>query len=391
MASQHIGRAFLLITLLISSAAGAAPKAAITNAPAAPASAITVSEIAKGLEFPWGLQFLPDGRFLVTERPGRIRFISKDGKVSEPVAGMPHVVGGGQGGLLDVALAPDFATSGTIFFSYAEPRGSFSNGTSVVRAKLVTDGESGRIENGEVIFRQEPAARGFHHFGSRLVFDQTGALFITLGERASLSDGAQDLSVHLGKIVRILPDGSVPKDNPYADAATAPEGARPEIWSYGHRNVQGAVIDPATGHLWTTEHGPRGGDELNQPQKGKNYGWPVITYGLEYSGDKVGDGISAKDGLEQPDYYWKPSIGTSGLALYTGTLFPGWKGNLIAGGLSGMTLERLVIENGAVVAVEHLLKDRKERIRDVRMGPDGAVYVLTDDDNGKLLRLTPKS
>ena len=370
-------------TAFLSSAAAAA--GAQTNAPPAPKTQIIVEEVAKGLKFPWGLQFLPDGRMLVTERGGTMRLVAKDGNISKPVEGLPHVVSKGQGGLLDVLLSQDFGTSGTIFFSYAEPRGGFSNGTSVVRAKLVLEGEAGRIENGEVIFRQEPPARSFYHFGSRLVWDKKGALFVTLGERADLSDGAQDLGTHLGKVVRIMPDGSAPKDNPFVSR----DGVRPEIWSYGHRNVQGAALDPETGQLWTTEHGPKGGDELNRPQAGKNYGWPVITYGIDYTGEKIGDGIKAKEGMEQPVYYWKPSIGTSGLAFYSGELFKSWKGNLLAGGLAGLTLERLVLEGGKVVAVEHLLKDRKERIRDVRAGPDGAVYVLTDDDDGKVLRLGP--
>ncbi len=383
---------FLLACLALASvfaAAMAAPSivaGAQTNAPPAPKTQIIVEEIAKGLKFPWGLQFLPDGRMLVTERGGTMRLVAKDGKISKPVEDLPHVVNKGQGGLLDVLLSQDFATSGLIFFSYAEPRGGFSNGTSVVRAKLVFEGEAGRMEDGEVIFRQEPPARSFYHFGSRLVWDKTGALFVTLGERADLSESAQDLGTHLGKIVRIMPDGSAPKDNPFVSR----DDVRPEIWSYGHRNVQGAALDPESGRLWATEHGPKGGDELNHPEAGKNYGWPVITYGIDYSGEKIGDGIKAKDGMEQPVYYWKPSIGTSGLAFYSGDLFKGWKGNLLAGGLSGMTLERLVLDGGRVVAVEHLLKDRGARIRDVRVGPEGAVYVLTDDDEGKVLRLTPK-
>lgn len=363
----------------------AAAEAIITNAPAAPKTALKIDEVTAGLKDPWALQFLPDGRMLVTERVGQMRVVTSDGKVSDPITGLPNVVAKGQGGLLDVILAPDFATTGSIFFSYAEPRGSFSNGTSVVRCKLVLDGAGGRIEDGEVIFRQEPAARGFYHFGSRLVLDAKGALFITLGERSDLREGAQDLETHLGKVVRIKTDGSVPPDNPYAKS----DKERPEIWSYGHRNIQGAAIDPASGKLWITEHGPRGGDELNQPEAGKNYGWPVITYGREYSGFKVGDGITTKDGMEQPVYYWKPSIGTSGLAVYTGDLFKSWKGNLLAGGLAGTVLERLVLSDGKVVGVEHLLKDREERIRDVRQGPDGAVYVLTDGTPGKLLRLSP--
>ena len=357
-----------------------------TNAPEAPKTTLKVEEIAKGLANPWGLQFLPDGRMLVSERPGRLLIISTDGKASPTVEGLPNVVNKGQGGLLDILLAPNFATSGLLYFSYAEPRGGFSNGTSVVRAKLILEGESGRIEDGEVIFRQEPPARSFYHFGSRLVWDKSGALFVTTGERADLSEGAQDLGTHLGKVIRILPDGSAAGDNPYVTR----DDVRPEVWSYGHRNVQGAAIDPATGQLWTTEHGPMGGDELNHPEAGKNYGWPVITYGIDYDGKPVGEGITKKEGLEQPAYYWKPSIGTSGLAFYTGDLFKGWKGNLLAGGLAGMRLERLVLEGGQVTAVEHLLTGRHERIRDVRVGPDGAVYVLTDDDkDGKVLRLRP--
>ena len=366
---------------------GARPLAAEqTNAPSAPKTLLKVEEIAGKLQNPWALQFLPDGRMLVTERPGRMRIVTRDGKVSKPVEGLPNVVNKGQGGLLDVLLAPDFQTSGLIFFAFSEPRGNFANGTSVVRAKLTLEGESGRISDGEIIFRQEPPARSFYHFGSRLVFDAKGALFVTLGERADLSESAQDLSTHLGKIVRINPDGSVPAGNPFAKD----EDKRPEVWSYGHRNVQGAAIDPATGQLWTTEHGPKGGDELNHPEAGKNYGWPVVTYGIDYSGAKIGVGITKKEGMEQPVYFWKPSIGTSGLAFYTGELFKGWNGNILAGGLSGGKLERLVLENGKVTGVEHLLAARQQRIRDVRVGTDGAVYVLTDDDtDGKLLRLSP--
>ncbi len=374
--------AALLVSAL---AAVSAANAAQTNAPPAEKSAITVEQVAKGLQNPWGLQFMPDGRMLVTERPGQMRIVTKDGKISAAIAGLPNVMNKGQGGLLDVLLAPDFATSGMIYFSYAEPRGYFRNATAVARAKLTLDGDSGRIDGGSVIFRQEPAISSSYHFGSRLVFDNTGALFITTGERASQKESAQDLETDLGKVIRIMPDGSIPKDNPFVNR----EGKRPGIWSYGHRNVQGAALDPTTGQLWTTEHAAKGGDELNHPQTGKNYGWPVITWGIDYDGSKIGEG-TAKDGMEQPVYYWKPSIGTSGLAFYTGDLFKAWKGNLLAGGLSGGVLERLVLEGDKVVAVEHLLTDLQERIRDVRTGPDGAVYVLTDDAaDGKLLRLTP--
>ena len=359
--------------------------AAQTAAPAAPKTDITVEVVASGLKNPWSLQFLPDGRMLVTERVGTMRVVAKDGKLSDPIQGLPHVVQGGQAGLLDVLLAPDFATTGTVYFSYSEPRGVFRNGTSVVRAKLTLSDTGGAITDGTVIFRQEPAISGRHHYGSRLAWAKDGTLFVTTGERASERDSAQDLGTHLGKVIRINADGSVPKDNPFVGR----EDARPEIWSYGHRNLQGAAVNPATGQLWTTEHGAQGGDELNTPMAGKNYGWPIITWGIDYDGSKIGEGTT-KDGLEQPIYYWKPSIATSGLTFYTDDLFKGWKGNILAGGLAGSVVERLVLEGGEVVAVEALLTDRGERIRDVRQGPDGAVYVLTDDSDGKLLRLIPK-
>lgn len=355
-----------------------------TEAPAAPKTDITVETIATGLKNPWGMQFLPDGRMLVTERPGAMQIISKDGTISEPITGLPHVVQGGQAGLLDVLLAPDFATSGIIYFSYSEPRGAFRNGTSVVRAMLTLADNGGAISDGTVIFRQEPAISGRHHFGSRLAWAKDGTLFITTGERATERDSAQDLGTHLGKVIRINADGTVPKDNPFVGN----DKARPEIWSYGHRNMQGAAVDPATGQLWTTEHGAQGGDELNTPMAGKNYGWPVITWGIDYDNSPIGEG-TAKEGMEQPVYYWKPSIGTSGLTFYTGDLFKGWKGNILAGGLAAGVVERLVLEDGKVTAVERLLADQGDRIRDVRQGPDGAVYALTDDENGKLLRLKP--
>ena len=356
-----------------------------TKAPAATKTAVTVTEIVTGLQNPWGLQFLPGGRYLVTERPGRLRIISPGGALSAPVAGVPLVMNWGQGGLLDVLLSPDFETSGTLFLSFAEPRGLFKNGTSVARARLVMDATSARLEDVKIIFRQEPAIASTYHFGSRLVFDKSGALFVTTGERATEKDSAQDLATDLGKVIRIMPDGSIPKDNPFVGQETR----RPEIWSYGHRNLQGAALDPASGQLWTTEHAAKGGDELNHPEAGKNYGWPIIAWGTDYDGSPIGEGLTAKPGLEQPIYYWNPSIGTSGLAFYTGSLFKGWTGNILAGGLAGGVLERLVLDGGKVVAVEHLLTERRERIRDVRVGPDSAVYVLTDSQQGKLLRLTP--
>lgn len=368
---------------LISNTSASAQQPARISSSAGP---LSVETVASGLENPWGLAFLPDGRMLVTERAGRLRIVSRSGTVSAPVAGLPPVYATGQGGLLDVALAPDFASSGMIFLSYAEPREGAS-GTSVARARLVEDGGDARLDGLTVIFRQSPAAGGSNHYGSRLVFARDGTLFVTLGDRYSRREQAQDLSVHIGKIVRINADGSVPDDNPFRNR----NGARPEIWSYGHRNVQGAALDPATGRLWTIEHGARGGDELNHPEAGKNYGWPVITYGRDYSGARIGEGTE-KTGMEQPVKYWDPSFAPSGLAFYTGDLMPRWKGDLFAGGLAGTRLVRLKLDPARerVIEEEVLLTDLGERIRDVRQGPDGALWLLTDDPGeGRLLRLSP--
>lgn len=379
--------ALLLSTLLLTGACVASPAMAQETA-RVPSSAgpLGVETIAAGLEHPWSLAFLPDGRMLVTERPGRLRIVSRSGTISAPVAGVPPVYASGQGGLLDIVLAPDFASSGQVYFSYAEPREGAS-GTTVARARLVEDGGDARLENVTVVFRQQPAASGGSHYGSRLVFARDGTLFVTLGDRYSLREQAQKLSSHIGKIVRIMPDGAVPEDNPFR----ARNDARPEIWSYGHRNVQGAALDPASGRLWTIEHGARGGDELNRPEAGKNYGWPVITYGRDYSGATIGEG-TARAGMEQPVKYWDPSFAPSGLAFYTGDLMPGWRGDLFTGGLSGTRLVRLKLDAAreTVVEEEVLLRDLGERIRDVRQGPDGALWLLTDDpDNGRLLRLAP--
>jgi glucose/arabinose dehydrogenase len=345
--------------------------------------AIKVETFARGLEHPWGIAFLPDGRALVTERPGRLRLIGRDGRVSAPLMGVPAVAASGQGGLLDVALSPDFASSKAIFMSYAEPRETGGSATSVARARLEPEGDSGRLDDVKVILRQQPATSGSMHFGSRLAFARDGNLFVTLGERAN-RDKAQDLGTHYGKVVRIRPDGAVPPDNPFVGKA----GAQPEIWSYGHRNPQSAAIHPATGKLWTVEHAARGGDEVNIPLAGKNYGWPVITYGRDYSGAKIGEG-TAKAGMEQPVYYWDPSIAPSGMAFYAGNLFPEWKGNLFVGALRGAALHRLVLDGESVVGEEVLLGDIGERIRDVRSGPDGALWLLTDSGNGRVLRLVP--
>ena len=360
--------------------------AEITKAPAETTKGgVKVETFAKGLVHPWGLAFLPDGRLLVTERPGRIRLIGKDGKVSPALKGGPQVVAGGQGGLLDVALSPDFASSKLIFFSFSEPRSGGLNGTSVARAKLAEGEDAAHLEGLEIIFRQEPSSTGTMHFGSRLVFARDGNLFVTLGERFHSRDKAQDLTTDFGKVVRIRADGSIPPDNPFTNR----KDARPEIWSYGHRNPQAAALNPASGKLWIVEHAARGGDEVNIPEAGKNYGWPVITYGRDYSGAKIGVG-TAKAGMEQPTYYWDPSIAPSGMAFYTGDFAP-WKGNLFVGALAGQALHRLVLDGEKVVGEERLLGDLNERIRDVRMGPDGALWLLTDSPQGRVLRVVPGS
>lgn len=360
--------------------------AAQTNAPEAPKTAVKLTDVAKGLENPWALEFLPDGRMLVTEKPGRLRVVTADGKIGAPITGVPEVVTANQAGLLDVALANDYAQSGRIFLSFSEPRGGGKNGTSVASAKLSLDGDGGALEDLKVIFRQEPAYASNLHFGSRIVVTPEGNLFVTLGERSDrkVRGEAQDPKSHLGKIVYITPDGAPAAEPP------AQEGWDPLVWSIGHRNVQGAVRDAETGKLWTLEHGPQGGDELNQPERGKNYGWPIIIYGKEYSGGAVGEGISSKPGLEQPVYYWNPSIATSALELYTGDLFPAWKGNLLAGALKFMQVQRLVLKDGEVVAHEVLAEDIGDRVRDVKQGPDGAVYLVTDDANGRIVRMAPQ-
>ena len=340
---------------------------------------VQLTTVASGLEHPWSLAFLPDGRMLVTERPGRLRYVTMKGEVSEPIAGVPAVHAAGQGGLLDVVLDPDFSANSTIYLSYAEPGDGDLNGTAVARARL----DRARLTDLEVIFRQSPKVKSNHHFGSRLVFARDGNLFVTLGERNTERQSAQDLGTHLGKIVRITRDGGVPADNPFVGRA----GALPEIWSLGHRNVQGATLDPATGRLWAIDHGPRGGDEIDLPEAGRNYGWPVITYGTEYSGPAIGEG-TAKPGMEQPLYYWVPSIATSGMTFYSSDVHPAWKGSLFVGALAAKLVARLEIgADGKVKAEERFPVG--ERVRDIRQGPDGALYLVTDEDAGRLLRLTP--
>jgi len=372
----------LLLAALVSACAptplqGQAPR---SPTPASVQGVVDVQAIAKGLEHPWSLAFLPDKRILVTERPGRLRIVGADGRLSEPLTGVPKVYASGQGGLLDVALSPMFAEDRFIYLSFAES-GEGGAATAVARARL---GERG-LENTQVIWRQQPKVSGSNHWGSRILFRRDGTLFVTLGERFNYSEKAQDLSVTLGKIVRINPDGSAPRDNPFVNR----DGVRPEIWSYGHRNVQAAAVHPETGQLWTVEHGARGGDELNHLEAGKNYGWPVISYGTHYSYLKIGEG-AAKEGMEQPVYYWDPVIAPSGMVIYTGELFAGWKNNFLIGSLTPGGLVRLVMRDGKVAQEERYLVDLRERIRDVRQAPDGSLYLLTDARAGQILRITPR-
>jgi glucose/arabinose dehydrogenase len=345
---------------------------------------IRVSEIAGGFDQPWAIAFLPDGRMLVTEKhDGELYIVTADGKKSAATQGVPRVDGGGQGGLLDVELGPDYKSSRLIYLSYYEPRDG-GNGLAVARARLV-DGATPKLEQLQVVFRMQPTLDSKLHAGGRLVFAPDGMLFVTLGER-SIKAGrvqARDLGSHFGKVVRIVPDGTVPKDNPFVGK----QGARPEIWSSGHRNILAADLDQRD-RLWIVEMGPRGGDELNLVLKGKDYGWPTIGYGEEYSGEPIHQATQAP-GLEQPVYYWDPVISPGALTIYTGELFPEWKGNFFIAGLSSEALVRLTLKDDRVVGEERLLADRGERIREVVQGPDGALYLLTDGSNGKLLKLTP--
>jgi aldose sugar dehydrogenase len=343
---------------------------------------IAVETVAKGLDHPWAFAFLPDGRLLVTERPGRMRIVGKDGKLSAPLAGVPKVFASGQGGLHDVVLDRNFADNNTIYFCYAEPAGGGAR-TALARARLVEEGAP-RLDDVRVIFRQEGPLSSGNHFGCRIVQAPDNNLFLTLGEHFTSRDQAQNLGNHLGKIVRIRPDGSVPPDNPFVGRADA----KPEIWSYGHRNPQGLALHPATGKLWEHEHGPRGGDEVNIIEKGKNYGWPVIGYGIDYSGARI-HASTHKPGMEQPVWYWVPSIAPSGMAFSTGGMFPAWRGNLLVGALAGQILVRLELDGEKVVREERLLRELRERIRDVREGPDGTIWLATDSSSGRILRLTP--
>ena len=349
------------------------------------AGPVVVEAVATGLEHPWGVAFLPDGRFLVTERPGRLRVIEVDGRLSEPLAGVPRVAAVGQGGLLDVTLDPSFTANRLIYLSFAEPRTDGkkgANGTSVARARL--NAANTALEDVTVIFRQLPSYNSQLHFGSRLVFDRSGNIFVTVGDRYVLRDEAQNPANHLGKVMRITPQGGAPADNP------KPKGWLPDIWSIGHRNVQGAALHPVTGKLWTAEHGAQGGDEINVVEAGRNYGWPVITYGRDYSGAKIGIG-TAKEGMEQPIHYWDPSMAPSGMTFYTADRFPTWRSSVFVGALAGQHIARLTIDGEKVVAEEKLFAGIA-RIRDVRQGPDGYIYALTDEPrpDGRLLRIRPK-
>ena len=357
-----------------------------TRAPAVKTrTQLQVTEVAGGFNKPWAIAFLPDGRMLVTEKPGRLRIVTPQGQKSQPVSGLPRVDARGQGGLLDVELGPDFGRSRLSYWTYYEPRQG-GNGLAVARGRLI-DGPQPRVENVQVVFRMTPTLESTLHAGGRMVWAPDGKLFVLLGERSILPGRvqAQQLNSHFGKIVRINPDGSVPRDNPFVGR----QGARPEIWSSGHRNILSAALD-RQGRLWEVEMGPRGGDELNRPEAGKDYGWPAIGYGEEYSGAPIHNTTQAA-AMEQPVYYWDPVISPSGMVIYSGTLFPEWRGNVFIGGLSSKALVRLVLGGDRVTGEERLLTDRGARIREVVEGPEGALYLLTDAENGSLLKVTPRN
>jgi glucose/arabinose dehydrogenase len=346
--------------------------------PASETGVFKVTTIAEGLEHGWGLVQLPDGRMLVSERSGRLRYVGKDGTLSAPLSGLPAIWANGQGGLLDLELSPGFKQDHLLYFSFAEPGEGNTAGTAVARGTL---GEAG-VESVQVIWRQTPKVESPNHFGSRIVFRPDGTLYITMGDRFLFRDRAQDLSTTLGKIVHVRADGTVPGDNPFVNR----KDVLPEIWSYGHRSVQAAAVRPGTSELWTVEHGARGGDELNHPQAGRNYGWPVITYGIDYSGEKIGEGTE-KAGMEQPVYYWDPVIAPSGALFYTGKAFPEWQGDLFVGSMQPGCLVRLDLEQGRVVKETRYLGELKERIRDVMQGSDGLLYLLTDAPKGRVMKL----
>jgi glucose/arabinose dehydrogenase len=381
MTNRHFGRrlAPLAIGAVVTAAGcGGRTDAAAQGSIASEQATFELVTVVDGLEHPWGMAFLPDASILVTERAGRLRIVREGQLVAEPIEGVPPVYASGQGGLLDVALDPEFASNRLIYLSYAA-EGDGGNSTRVARAIL----GDGRLEDLEVIFTAQPLVRASKHFGSRLAFDPGGHLFITVGERGQ-GDRAQDLGQDNGKVIRLYPDGGVPEDNPFIGV----DGARSEIFSYGHRNPQGLAIHPQTDIPWLHEHGARGGDEVNIVLPGVNYGWPVITYGIDYSGAPIGEGTH-KEGMAQPIHYWVPSIAPSGMAFYDGEAFPEWRGDLFVGGLKAELLVRLELDGERVVAEERLLDGALGRIRDVEVGPDGYLYLLTDESDGGLYRLEP--
>lgn len=343
---------------------------------------LTHTVVASGLENPWGMALMPDGNWLITEQPGRMRIVGADGRIGEPIAGLPAVFSRGQGGLLDVTLSPQFASDRMVYWAYSESREG-GNATSIASARLSDD--ASRLEDVRVIFRALPIYDGDKHFGGALAFAPDGKLFLTLGERSDrpMRPQSQDLGSHMGKVIRINADGSVPQDNPFVGRP----GALPEIWSLGHRNAQGIAFG-ADGKVWTVEHGARGGDEINLTSPGANFGWPDIAYGIEYSGATISSGATTGPGTEQPTYYWDPAIAPGGMELYTGAMFPDWNGDLLVAALREKHVARLVIRNDRVVGEERLLTELGERIRDVAVGPDGAVWVITDETDGKLVRLS---
>ncbi len=369
-----------LAAVLLTRGAWAAPQ--IFPSSAGP---LSVETLAGGLVHPWSLAFLPDGRMLVTERPGRMRIVTRAGELSPPLAGVPEVYAQSQAGLMDVILGRDFEKNRTIYFCYAEPAEGGGGRIAVAHGQLEESGRTPRLVAVKTIFHQYgPASRGLN-IGCRMVQASDGNLFVTLGDHFAAADMAQTLDNHIGKIVRIRTDGTAPPDNPFVDKP----GALQEIWAYGLRNAEGLAFNPADGKLWEQEHGPRGGDEINIIEKGKNYGWPVVSYGVNYSGSPVGTGKARAPGLQEPVWHWTPSIAPSGMAFYTGALFPGWNGSLINGALKFELLSRLTLHGDSAVREERLLQGLRERIRDVRQGPDGALYLLTDNSAGRILRVTP--
>ena len=356
--------------------------ALLLNTAQAQSPAVSTEVVARGLQNPWGLAFIGEGRMLVTERPGRMRVVEADGRVGEPIKGVPDVDAVGQGGLLDVLADRDFARNRTLHFCYSEP-GLGGNSTAMASARLSADRTA--LEGVRVVFSQKPKVASRLHFGCRIAQAGDGSLFIGLGDRYSRMADAQTLDTHHGKVVRVRTDGSAHPDNPFVGR----DGALPEIWSFGHRNLQGATIGP-DGALWTIEHGPQGGDELNRPDAGKNHGWPVITYGENYGGGVIGKGITRQDGMEQPLHHWTPSIAPSGMAFVTSERYgPDWQGRLLVGSLKFRYLARLTLDGTRVVREDKLLPELGQRVRDVRQGPDGFIYLLTDERNGQLLRLQP--